>query len=247
MKHIYTIFLIAISLNISYQTFAKENANNLIEKNRAPALLKNMASDCSAATSFAFLDVNNVNTTIRNGGDMWWDGDNAKYEIPKVEEGSAEIGKHSMFTGSLWIGGIDGSGQLKVAAQTYRQGGNDFWPGPLDESGNTERTTCSKYDRFFEVTSDVVNLHVSKFTDGVSQIPESQIDDSLLEWPGRNNPFFAATTGFSLPANKSMAPFYDVDGDGVYNPSAGDYPSLGTIRENEGQSDVVPDKMIWWI
>ena len=34
--------------------------------------------------------------------------------------------KHSMFAGALWIGGVDDGGQLKVAAMTYRQSGNDF-------------------------------------------------------------------------------------------------------------------------
>ena len=38
-----------------------------------------------------------------------------------------------MFAGSLWIGGIDKTGQLRVAAQTYRQqAGNDFFAGPID-------------------------------------------------------------------------------------------------------------------
>ena len=31
------------------------------------------------------------------------------------------------------------TGNLHVAAQTYRQNGNDFWPGPLDASGNLDR------------------------------------------------------------------------------------------------------------
>ena len=56
---------------------------------------------------------------------MWWNLSDGKYEIPK------NSGKHSMFAGSLWIGGLDDDDQLKVAAQTYRQSGNDFWPGPI--------------------------------------------------------------------------------------------------------------------
>ena len=44
----------------------------------------------------------------------------AQYEIPKGSN------KNSMFAGALWIGGVDDGGNLKVAAMTYRQGGNDF-------------------------------------------------------------------------------------------------------------------------
>ena len=73
------------------------------------------------------MDVNNVRATILGGGDMWWNLSDAQYEIPKGG------GINSLFAGSLWIGGVDAGGQLRVAAMTYRQGGNDFWTGPLDE------------------------------------------------------------------------------------------------------------------
>src|SRR3954464_3407480 len=84
---------------------------------------RSVLSGCSPATAQTDLDINNVRATILNGGDMWWDLISGQYEIPK---GS---GITSLFAGSLWIGGIDGGGNLKVAAMTYRQGGNDFWPG----------------------------------------------------------------------------------------------------------------------
>ena len=75
---------------------------------------------------------------------MWWNLDDARYEIPK------DGNKHSMFAGALWIGGVDAGGQLKVAAMTYRQGGNDFWPGPLTNTGEAEvdAETCQEYDHF---------------------------------------------------------------------------------------------------
>jgi hypothetical protein len=41
---------------------------------------------------------------------MWWDFENAQYEIPKGSK------KMSMFSAALWIGGIDANGQLKLAA-----------------------------------------------------------------------------------------------------------------------------------
>ena len=57
------------------------------------------------------------------GGDLWWDpvGQTPYYEVP------IGSGKNSIYSGALWIGGFDQAGRLKVAAQTYRQGGsNDF-------------------------------------------------------------------------------------------------------------------------
>ena len=85
-----------------------------------------LENGCLPSTSQSELNVNNVRANILGAGDMWWDLDNGKYEVPKNSD------KHSMFTGSLWIGGLDNQGNLKVAAMTYRQDGNDFWPGPLN-------------------------------------------------------------------------------------------------------------------
>jgi len=260
MKIIYNIFL---SLIIVAFVFNSASARKNIAKvgkqdNRASAILKKSAADCAAPTESAFLNINNVKARLQNGGDMWWDLVGApQYEVPKVT--GDEVSKHSLFAGSIWVGGIDGSGQLKVAAQTYRQNGNDFWPGPLDDNGDVESLTCNNYNRFFEVRSEDVDLLRERFDEKGTSLSESDIRDineSLIEWPGKNNPFFEVATGFALPAGKSMAPFFDADGDGIYDPTRGDFPSLGLTKleaPEEGgepmevQLDVVPDQIIWWI
>ena len=119
IKQIVSLSLVLLAVSV----MAKENVYN-------PAISvvnTKVAAGCDPASSQTDLDVNNIRTTIMNGGDMWWNLDDARYEIPK------DGNRHSMFAGALWIGGVDAGGQLKVAAMTYRQGGNDFWPGPLDE------------------------------------------------------------------------------------------------------------------
>ena len=89
------------------------------------------AADCAAPTGQFDLALNNVRARIYNGGDMWWDLQNTpKYEIP------INSGKNSLFASSLWIGGVDAGGNLKVAAQTYRQSGVDFFAGPLDNNAS---------------------------------------------------------------------------------------------------------------
>lgn len=248
MKKINNLLLTLLVLFVFVETSsARENvlkSGKTITKQRAGAIVKKAAADCANPTEFTQLNVNNVRAGILNGGDMWWDLSNPKYEVPKVE-GAQETAKHSIFAGALWIGGIDGSGQLKVAAQTYRQGGNDFWPGPLDETGNVEALTCSNYDRFFEVRSEVIERHRAKFSETVTSIPPSQVDQSLLEWPGQDNEYFGSEIGFNLPVGKVMAPFFDYDGDGIYNPTRGDFPALGECQAQP--SNVVPDQMIWWV
>ena len=109
------------------------------------------------------LDINNVRTTILNGGDLWWDLDNAKYEIPK---GS---GKHSIFAGSIMIGGVDETGNLKMAALTHRDEGADFWAGPIDR--NTISTTsdiCEEYNKHYKLNKKDIEEYVTAFIAGES-------------------------------------------------------------------------------
>ena len=90
------------------------------------------------------------------GGDMWWNLSDARYEIPK------DGNKHSMFAGALWIGGVDDGGQLKVAAMTYRQSGNDFWPGPLNTTNATiSADECNKWDKHFKLERSEVEEHIA--------------------------------------------------------------------------------------
>ncbi len=104
---------------VSHTTLAYKNPGD--QKSKAPK-----AAGCAAASGFTELNIINVRCRINTGGDMWWDLlDVARYFIPK------NTLKTAMFSASLWIGGLDVNGQLKLAAQRYRGNGNDYWPGPL--------------------------------------------------------------------------------------------------------------------
>lgn len=165
------------------------------------------AQNCVTATAFDFLDINNVKARINNGGDMWWDlAQDAQYIVPK--NGNAS----SLFAGALWIGGIDASGQLRVAAQIYRQTGNDFFPGPLDANGNISQITCQNFDRIWKASKSTID----SFIQGIN----TTIPFSILEWPGRGN------LNLSFLPDQDLAPFMDTDCDGIYNPGNGDYPKI---------------------
>src|SRR5688572_9301673 len=72
------------------------------------------------------IDINNINAVLSPTCDMFWDFANPIFEVPKGGN------KHTIFAGAMWIGGLDSLGNIHLAAQTYRQTGNDFWPGPID-------------------------------------------------------------------------------------------------------------------
>ncbi len=186
-------------------------------------------SSCRPAAAQVDLDINNVRTTILNGGDMWWDLTTARYEIPK---GS---GKHSMFCGAIWIGGLDAMGNLHTSAMSYRQSGNDFFPGPLDTAyATTTDSLCGEYDRLWKVNRSDVESFIQNRND-----PNYIIPDEILEWPGNGN----TQRGIA----HFLAPFQDVDGDGVYNALAGDYPRFNFTGQNNCDNDLLGDQAVWWV
>jgi len=96
----------------------------------------------------------------------------------------------------------ENGGALKVAATTYRQSGNDFWPGPIDtETQSTAFEQCINYDKHWKVH----RVSVEKFTVG-AQLTEAQKKE-IYKWPAKGNPHIHFNH-----LNQPMAPFYDVDG-----------------------------------
>lgn len=197
-------------------------------------LLSFSQSQCNIPVAQADMDINNIRTTILVGGDMWWDVANAKYEVPK---GS---GKHSLYAGALWIGGIDEGGQIKVAAQTYRQSGADFWGGPLDTTTTTiSKDKCNQYDKLWKITKTEVQDFIEN---------PSSATPAIKTWPGNGDP--ASNEG------RYLAPFYDANGDGEYTYQSGDYPGYnmsGTYPTIPGLNKTVcneylfGDQSIWWV
>ncbi|MDG2138784.1 MAG: T9SS type A sorting domain-containing protein [Flavobacteriales bacterium] len=206
--------------------FAKENIPN---PNIGNVVYTKIASGCSPSISKTDLDVNNVRTTIMAAGDMWWNLDDARYEIPK------DGNKHSMFAGALWIGGVDAGGQLKVAAMTYRQGGSDFWTGPLNTTTATiSPEQCNVWDKHFKITRTEVEEHVANYLDPTYVMP-----DIIENWPAHGDP--------ALGQDFNLAPFYDAGQDGgVYNPYDGDYPDYNITGSND-YAKLYGDQTLWWV
>ena len=167
-----------------------------------------------------YLDTNNVRAAIICNADFGWDFSNSQYEVPK---GS---GKHPLFCGSLWIGGYHNGG-LRMAANTYRQNGIDFWPGPLDTTNASITIPVSnQWNQLWKITSNQINQFIQQWNLGNVQSGAFIPPTVILNWPAHG-------TGNQA---KYLAPFVDVNGNGIYNPVLeGDYPLI------KG------DQMIWWV
>ncbi len=235
-----------------------EDRGRIKESQKIKAALR---ADCAEATAQTDLNANNVRARLLTGGDVWWDLDEGMYVVPNV----ATQPVSALFAGSVWLGGISDAGQLKTAAQTYRQGGNDYWPGPLVPNfpsipqnlwGTVEPDTCLNWDRFFKVSGESIRQARQRFEEACGscgsaeescQLSRDDVSRDMLGWPGRGNPFFEDVWGFELPdTDQGLAGFWDCDLDGEYNPLKGDYPIV-EVRGCDAEPSSFPEEMIFWI
>ncbi len=229
------------------------------DKQKQSKTVKASTAGCSAAAAYLFLDINNVRCRVNTGGDMWWDlgaGVGAQYYIP------ANSTKTSLFAGSLWIGGVDVNDQLKMAALRFRQVGNDYWTGPLtvDGTASIDAETCAEYDKFFPMTRAEVDEFIgyNNSTNKADEYPGYVVPESIKNWPAHGD-------AAKFQSNY-LAPFYDINGNGVYEWEEGDYPYYdipnelchSDIQTKEGEEGIViggiladqvlkGDKTFWWV
>lgn len=224
---------------------AKETPGS--KNNKRKSALQALAEGCAPATAQTDLNINNVRARILGGGDMWWDLNDAQYEVPKGSN------KHSMFAGALWLGGYDDADQLKLAAMTYRQRGVDYWPGPLDDNASTDEDQCQEYDQHWTVFRSEVETHRAwiqckedpncnpddRFPEYAGNIPQS-----IIDWPGNG-------INGSLPYK--LAPYVESDTNGIPGlyEFEWDYPGYDFTREADCQDRNVDllygDQTIWWV
>ena len=218
-----------------------------------PSVVTNR-SDCNPGKSRYDMQLNNVRATLLSSGDVWWDLTNPGYIVPKVQPGTGAKAVSSIFAGAVWLGGKDPSGNLKVAAQTYRTGNppkTDFWPGPLNENGQTSKAVCDNWDKHFIVYRKEIDSCIRLFRAAREKDPNkpivdpSLIPESVKGWPANGNPYFFDVHRFTLPRTKAgLGKFHDEDQDLNYDPTKGDYP---TIDIKGCDIDVFPDEMVFWV
>jgi hypothetical protein len=222
---------------------------------------------CAPSTFRKTMDFNDVSCQLETGGLLFRDraNDLATYRVPKTGNITA------IYAGALWMGGTDVNGQLKLAAVRFRTEGNDFWPGPLSTiagtgnynplevqtdtarrdygDANIDADQCLLYDNIFTISKAGVVAFVTWFNcpDGEDCTPPSaETMAQISAWPGNGDP----TRG----QDPFLAPFYDENQDGVYDPVDGDYPWYDDIY---GRDDIecgsdrrvslFGDQTNWWV
>lgn len=161
---------------------------------------------------FSRCNANNVNATIIGNGSCYtyfFYTTTADCPIWEVPAGS---GKSTVFQHTLWLGGLDTNDSLHLAGFRFGQIGTDYWTGPLRTTdASTSLMDMLKYYRIWNLTRVEINDFIAHHGE-----PGYEVPDDILTWPAHGDGDFAA----------NLAPFVDVDGDGLYDPEAGDYPDI---------------------
>ena len=200
---------------------------------------KTYAQDCDFPQASKVLKGNNISANILNGGDLFWDRSNASF----FSETNPTVA--SVFNAGIWIGGFIGlnssSPNLELSASHYPSSNNsDYRSGPLDINGSVTQENCENFDRLWEVFGSEIAAHIADFED--DGVVSNQFQN-IYAYPAHQNPFFNDFHNFSLPNTpQGLAPFFDRDGDGIYNPDNGDFPLPSSVNK-----DVIPEHLIWGI
>lgn len=202
-------------------------------KNIVLALLASAAiAPACAQIPFLTIDsinINKINASVLVHGDMWWNGNPSNYHT----KGFFPNGTSKTFGGfgsAVWMSGYDAGGQLHVAAQTYRQDGNDYWPGPLTGTDTLTYADSHDWAKIWKINRSDIQYFLSLTAHTTSNTPPM-----ILTWPGKGSSYARGNGGVALTVSTDMAPFVDVNANGIYEPLLGDYP------------DIKGDQALWWV
>lgn len=159
------------------------------------------------------LDHNNVSCILSDEGGFFTNPTMAQagYEVPKGDS------VNSIFAGSFMIGAQDPMGQVYFSGRKYSLGGNEssFHSGPIADPFfyGTVSYTSAYQNALWKVSAQEIDYHQQNYQNTGYIVP-----NSILKWPGNGD----ATMGVA----HQLAPFIDLNLNGIYEPILGDYPDI---------------------
>ncbi len=157
--------------------------------------------------NYNVIDKGAFRALINSDGMLFWNRATGVplFEFPKYS------GKNTIFSSTLWLAGINQNNDTCVAATRYNQVGYDFWAGPIAQ--NYDLNYQTKYDRVWKLDRDQITTHITNF-----QLPGYVMPHGIANWPVHGN--------IANGEAPYIAPFYDSNNNGTYEPQLGDYPII---------------------
>src|SRR6187401_357392 len=195
--------------------------------------------NCGGSFTEYYLNSNHIQASFFPRGNKFTDGGHGRFLVPYPSNEPLS----TILASSIWIGGFDDADNLKLSAETWPQIGKyDFSVGPLTPIGLPYDSLCGHYDFAWNVYYEDIHAHRFDF------LTDYKIDDtipSIFGWPGRGNKYFKSYYGFDLPNdNQGLAPFFDWNGNNIYDPENGDYPY---VRFSSVNAEYIPDQILWMV
>lgn len=180
------------------------------------------------------LDTNSVSATLQTKGVLFNNFDNV---VAGFEALNGD-GTNTIFSTSLWMAGKDVNNQIRGSIGLYGQNSESYITGPLTVLPGTDTTApepygaaditpsvAQDYNQIFTITA----YEISKFRSWHNCVNDPSCDEnlifpnytipaSIINWPAHGD--------LNQDQDFFLSPYYDIDGDNVYNPLAGDYPCI---------------------
>ncbi|MFT5778358.1 MAG: hypothetical protein ACI837_001314 [Crocinitomicaceae bacterium] len=169
----------------------------------------------NAQVNTTVLDENNMAVTLSDGGVSF---SQPEYEVGVLLTGNGcetpkGLGIHSLSGLSMWFSGQESDTGLPHSSAPMNEAYRQQFIGPLNTHGHALDFQDQWLHSLFPITTAEIENHITNFNNPGYIIPES-----ILSWPAHGD--------VSLGFNYFLAPFVDVDGDGTYIPSNGDFPCI---------------------
>ncbi len=156
------------------------------------------------------LNANDVRLAAQNNGILFRSNPNYNfiYEVP------ASIGTSIIELGLFWFGGVSQDETVYVSA-AKRTSDISFINGPIADQMyyNLPEYQSVYGESIWKVNKEEIQFHIDNYNQSWYEAPKG-----IKGWPG---------TGMEeIGVASQLAPYVDVNNDGIYNPNDGDYPCI---------------------
>lgn len=153
------------------------------------------------------LEVNNLKIALQSNGDLHRNSDLTS----SISEFPIGSGTNCIYAQSMWLAGYDQNNDLRLAANEYRQSGNDFFYGPVAD--NYDANYDNTYDHVWHLTRNEIELHMANYN-----TPGYIVPDEIAHWPANGN----TANGEA----QNLAPYADLNNNNTYEPELGEHPEI---------------------
>ncbi len=198
--------------DLQYDTIIYKASVHLLNAQGNTTLVSDMANlviETPGVHFYDYLDVNNMKARFNCFGNHFWDlmSDYAFFY-------RADSLINLFLVQSTWIGGMDYNqhdSTLHICGDVWRNDNHHFNGGPVSDSYPVDNHR--KWFKTWMLSQSEIDYHRAHWW-----LPGYRMPGNIKTWPTHGNP--------DLGQAQQLAPFEDLNRDGVYQPDDGEYPVI---------------------